>query len=609
MKIDEGIAIAQAQQLHRNWPTLASGNALGYAAAFLCRDTAPSAFLQSWVVALTLLAAGRVAMWHHYRHRAFDAALARRVVTSGLIGAVVSGVLWGGGLAFLLTNASALQRDLLLLTAMGLSVSAMFSYGCHFPTFLAFYIPSIVSLLPTLVFQNTPDSRWFAVGMSVFVATVAVVARNFNRMVLQSLSLRFDKLALVEQLTVQKDIAESANLSKSRFLAAASHDLAQPMNALGLYLGTLRTLALPAAAQELCANVGQCTQSIHELLASLLDVSKLDAGAVQPEPREFMIAAVLERIRIEFEPCAKAKGLDLRIAPCSAWVLGDAFLIERIVRNLVSNAVRYTERGTILLGCRRSAGRLRLAVYDTGIGIAPVDQRLIFEEFVQLGNAQRDRSQGIGLGLSIVERLARLQGLALTLKSAPGRGSVFMVDLPLTDAAVHAQALAAPAPVAHEALDFAGRQVVVVDDEPLIQHATRGLLEAWGCSVVTAASGQEALAQLSGSLRPPDLLLCDYRLGGGMNGLQGVQALREEFNHDVAAIIVTGDTAVRHLRELEASGLHVLHKPLAAHTLRQAMLRAIQPACASAPVNTASRMARAPSADSTGLNAQPTASS
>ena len=573
LKVVEGTLIAQARQLYSNWPVLAGTNALVYAVAALCRDTAQTSFLLVWIALMTLLAVFRVGAWYRFRRLKFDVAVARRVIGVGVMGAVASGVLWGFGLAYLLVGATAFQRSLLLLTAMGISVSATFSFGYHFPTFLAFYIPGILSLVPTLAFQNTAEGRWFALGMAVFIGTVAMLARNFNRLVLESILLRFENVQLVEQLTEQKEVAEAANISKSRFLAAASHDLAQPMNALNLYLGALSGLDLPISARTLCANVGQCAQSLNGLLASLLDVSKLDAGAIRPEPCEFMMETLLEKIRVEFEPMARAKRLDLRVRDCPLWVYGDPTLIERIVRNLVSNAVRYTHQGKILVGCRRRAGKLRIGVYDTGIGIPADDQELIFEEFVQLGNEQRDRENGIGLGLSIVDRLARLQGLPLTLRSSVGVGSMFCVEIPLAEALTHEDIVVEQATDDDDAL--AGRTIVVVDDEPLIRSAMTVLLESWNCHVITAASGKEALAALANASALPDLLLCDYRLGNGMNGIQVVNVLREEFNHELPALILTGDTASHHLREFLESGLRVLHKPVRAEVLRAEMLAAL----------------------------------
>jgi CheY-like chemotaxis protein len=368
------------------------------------------------------------------------------------------------------------------------------------------------------------------------------------------------------------EAAKSANLAKSRFLAAASHDLRQPMHALSLYLGGLSGLDLSPQAKATLGNASQCAQTMDGMFRALLDISRLDAGAVQPELRAFPLAPLLERIRVEFEPQVRAKGLALRVAPSAAWVRGDSAFLDRVLRNLTANAVRYTHRGRILIGCRRRAGALTIGVYDTGIGIAREEQRLVFEEFYQVGNKERDRSRGMGLGLAIVDRLAKLMQAKITLRSAPGRGSVFAVELPL--ASRRDAALEPSAPRAAGARrSFAGSLVAVIDDEEMILNATRSLLEQWDCTVVTAVSGRKAMEQLSTSPRAPDAIVCDYRLRGGENGLAVIDSLRSEFNEDIPALLITGDTGPDRLREIEASGLSVLHKPVTDQVLRDALGR------------------------------------
>jgi CheY-like chemotaxis protein len=348
------------------------------------------------------------------------------------------------------------------------------------------------------------------------------------------------------------------------------------MHALNLYLGGLASLELSSVAKAAIANVSQCAQTMDVMFRALLDISRLDSGAVQAEPCAFAVAPLLERIRLEFMPEAQAKRLALRVVPSSAWVRADPAFVERIVRNLVSNAVRYTPRGRILIGCRRKGGRLRIAVHDTGPGIAQAEQRLVFEEFYQSQNPERDRSKGLGLGLAIVERLAGLMQAPVTLVSRPGRGSMFAVDLPL-DAArggtLDDEGRARREGVAGR---FAGSLVIVIDDEEMILNATRGLLEQWQCTVVTAVSGRNAVEKLSTSPRAPDAIVCDYRLRDGENGLSAIEVLRAEFNEDIPAVLVTGDTGPERLREIEASGMSVLHKPVPEQVLRDALGRLLR---------------------------------
>lgn len=396
---------------------------------------------------------------------------------------------------------------------------------------------------------------------------IEALAHQFNTMTAQ---LRESYGTLEDRVRQRTHAAEAASLAKSRFLAAASHDLRQPMHALNLYLGALQRQDLPAGARALMQNVRQCTQAMDGLFESLLDISKLDAGAVSPHVEPFAIGPLLQRIAIEFEPQAHEKGLRLRVRACRAWVRGDPALVERIVRNLVSNAVRYTRQGRILIGCRRAANRLAVQVHDTGVGIPPEQQALVFEEFYQVANPERDRTKGLGLGLSIVQRLAKLLDAPLTLRSRPGAGSMFALSLPIAEAPAAAGHGAFPSG-ASDALH--GKLVVVVDDEAVVLDATRALLEQWGCEVVTAESGVLAIERLAAVSRAPDVLLCDYRLRAPENGLLVMESLREEFNRQIPAAIVTGDV-LPETGELHASGdVAVLHKPVADALLRQTLER------------------------------------
>lgn len=394
-----------------------------------------------------------------------------------------------------------------------------------------------------------------------------------------------DRLQLLQLLASQTAISiENARLyaymeervvartmELTRFLAVASHDLRQPMHALNLYLGAFVNYDLPKAVRPLLADVRQCAQILNDMFLALLDISRLDARVVQPHQEVFPITSLLSRIRVEFEPQARAKGLRLRVVPCTAFAHSDPHLVERVLRNFVTNAVRYTERGTILVGCRRQGRRLRLAVYDTGIGIAPDEQRAVFDEFYQAGNRGRDRANGLGLGLAIVRRLARLLSTPLTLVSKPGQGSMFAIDLPLATPAEMTPAQIA-VPLRAQA-ELAGKFVLVVDDEKTILDAMQVLLQQWECTVLTATSGQDALQQLTSMRKIPNAMICDYRLLDGETGLQVVHTLHAEFNEPIPALLITGDTTPELIRETLASGFPVMHKPIQAPALREALER------------------------------------
>jgi CheY-like chemotaxis protein len=391
---------------------------------------------------------------------------------------------------------------------------------------------------------------------------------------------RFEQQAVA--LEDKRRLAEAANLEKSRFLAAASHDLRQPVHAMNLYLGTLAGLELPAPATALLANARQCGQSMDEMFRTVLDLSRLDASALYADIEEFALEPLLERIRLQFGPQARLKGLVLRVPRSRVRLKSDPQLVERILHNFVANAVRYTTQGKVLVGARRRGTQVRLSVFDTGPGVPTAEQQRIFEEFYQLDASSHERIKGLGLGLAIVRRLATLLQAPLALRSVPGKGSCFAVDLPCAQGSRLPLATSVPTPALEPVLPagtfraLQGALLLVVDDDESIREATRVLLEQFGAEVVTAASGAELFESMALSRGIPDGLICDYRLRGGEDGIGLVARIRTEFNHEIPALLITGETSATSLREIQASGLPVLHKPLMPDELRQELLRLIQ---------------------------------
>jgi len=567
--VEQAIVLEQARHILGQIPTAVIGGFFVACCAFAAFSTVvPRAPLVAWLGAGLVLGLARLASWRHFRTRELTPAAARRWLQVAAAGAGLSGALWGSGALFMFPPGEVSYHLVYVFAVMMMGVSAMFSFSVHLPTFLAFFLASAIPASLGLLAQGAALHYWLAAAIAIFIAVALRFVREFNRTFLNAQRLRFENQALVAELTLQKEAAVAANLAKSRFLAAASHDLRQPMHALGLYLGGLAALELSGTARAALENVTQCARTMDGMFRALLDISRLDAGAIQAEPRAFALAPLLERIRLEFEPQVRAKGLELRVARCSAWVHADPAFVERILRNLTSNAVRYTERGRVLIGCRRRAGALRIEVRDTGPGIAPAEQQLVFEEFYQSSNPERDRTKGIGLGLAIVDRLAQLMRAPLGLDSRAGGGAAFSIELPL---AASQAAAVPPARRGAAARRFAGSLIAVIDDEATILQATRGLLEQWDCTVVTAASGAEAMHALSTSARAPDAIVCDYRLRAGESGLAVIEALRTEFNEEIPALLITGDTAPGPLREIQASGMHVLHKPVDEKALRESL--------------------------------------
>jgi PAS domain S-box-containing protein len=342
--------------------------------------------------------------------------------------------------------------------------------------------------------------------------------------------------------------AEHANSAKSRFLAAASHDLRQPLSALALYVGVLnKRVALED--RPLLHHMKDCVRSLSDLLTDLLDLSKLDAGAVTPNVSDFAIAEMISNLVSVHGPEAQLKNLDLRCASSSLVARTDAVLFRRMLGNLLSNALRYTERGSVLIGCRRRHGKLWVEVWDTGIGFPTDKTAQIFEEFKQLGDENRQR--GSGLGLAIVAKSATLLGLQIRVRSRPGRGSMFAVEMPPGRKAEKRTARRlAPLPM----------RIALVEDNTDVRRALSHALRAAGHEVVAAATGEELHASLGG--RAPELVISDYRLAKGETGFEVITSVRAAFGRAVPAVLVTGDTDPELTRSMAARGIVVRHKPL-----------------------------------------------
>jgi signal transduction histidine kinase/CheY-like chemotaxis protein len=372
--------------------------------------------------------------------------------------------------------------------------------------------------------------------------------------------------AATASLAAKKDEAERANVAKSRFFAAASHDLRQPMHALSLFVAALKARNRQPEIEKLIDNVEASTAAMELLFNALLDISKLDAGVIEVNRCHFPVQKCFDDIRSQFAPVATEKGLRLRIRPTAAYAHSDPLLLERILINLVSNAIRYTDQGSVLVACRRRGSALQIGVWDTGRGIPAAQQDNVFQEFVQLANPERDRSKGLGLGLAIVSRLGRLLGHRIDLVSEPGRGSCFSILVPIGSPALALPAITASTPPAA----IEGALVVLIDDEEAILVAMAELFDDWKIDLVAARSVADALHELDAIGRTPDIVVSDYRLPGAATGLDAIARVRAHFQAAIPAVLVTGDTSAETIQRISQAGFPILHKPL-----RPARLRAL----------------------------------
>ena len=373
-------------------------------------------------------------------------------------------------------------------------------------------------------------------------------------------------------LRVAKEAAERANETKSRFLAAASHDLRQPLQALRMHLTALPDTNNEVDRLRTGQKMGQAIDGLTDILDTLLDIARLDMNQVQPEATRFALDHLLSDLVGNAEPLAAEKGLQLRRVQTRLRVTSDRGLLGRVVGNLIANAVRHTVNGRVLVGCRRQGDRVRIEVWDNGPGIPSEAQNAIFDEYVQLGNPGRIRKHGLGLGLSIVQRLAALLDHPVSLRSEPGRGSVFAVEVPIAasrnteaESPEHQQALATTE----------GTKVLFIEDDPDVREATSLILKLKGYDVRAAGSGEEAYAAIADSDEIPDLILSDFRLPGRENGAQVVQRVRTLLDSEVPVVFMTGDTSEARIRETRMPYCDVLRKPIDGDKLLRALSDAL----------------------------------
>lgn len=555
------------------------------AVVYALRDTVAIHMLLAWMGAIYLLTIGRIVLSLMFFRHGESRATPGQWVFRFTVFSWISAALWG-----LLGSTWMLPQEpqwvaFACIVLAGMACGAMPALSARLSVYLGFMAIMVAPFIVTCLMQPAPIyDVYLAFAIALCVVNV-YFSRVTHRNLLSGVQLRFENLALIAQLERERDRANAANLAKTRFLAAASHDLRQPLHALGLLSASLSAVAERGdvdadGARQLGRRLDTTLERMGGLLDGLLDVSRLDAGLVTIRRRPLPLATLLDDIRDEYEEQARRQGCRLDVVVTEAWIDSDPELLRRILDNLLSNAIRYAPNARILVGARRRPGAMEIQVIDGGPGIAPEQQALVFEEFAQLPDAPAE--QGLGLGLAIVRRLAGLLGHPILLRSTPGRGSNFSVTVPL------ARDVAAPMNMdarAQSAAESYG--VMLVDDDPQILAALGDLLSFWGHAVYAGATVEGVCAAHQRARArgdaPVHLVLADYRLAGQITGDQVIGWLREYLDAPVPGLIVTGDTAPDRLRALHASGYRVLHKPIAAEALRQAIVETVRDAQAGPP--------------------------
>lgn len=521
----------------------------------------------AWVLYIAVCAGSHISLYWFYRHSPSARVRWRYWAKWFTAISLAEGVGWGWAAVGLAVGGGFEVKSLSVIATLGLAAGAIPGYSPYLPAFLALFLPATIPYALVSFASDNEVQQVTAPMALLFIAVVGGLGYLANRGFRQrvSLTIRAEKLAV--DLRHQKEIAEEASRAKSSFLAAASHDLRQPIHALSLFVGALRQIPMPRNAERLAEQIDASTTAMDSLFTALLDISRLDAGVVAVYRRPFAIGPMLERVCGDYAGEAVAKGVALSYVPCRATVDSDPALIERIARNLVANAVRYTEVGRIVVGCRRRGSCIAMQVWDTGCGIPHDKQDSVFQEYYQLGNPERNREKGLGLGLAIVRRLTDLLECKLVLRSEPGQGSCFEVSIEHTNSAPSTP----EGPTDEFYRTPATGLVVVIDDEHAIRSGMSSLLTGWGHRVVAAGSASEAIELLSARAARPDLLICDFRLRDGENGLDAINRFRTEYNEYLPAMLITGDTAANCSLEAKANGLVLLYKPVPSGKLRAAI--------------------------------------
>jgi signal transduction histidine kinase len=558
----------QIATLFTQWPVATGSMVLGACilSTVMWGTVAPRLFA-AWMGAIVLNQAWRLWLVRRYRIAAPEPARRAQWGRAWAVGSMLAGALWGVAGVVLFVPGDPGHQALLIVCLFGVILGGINLIAVYKASFYGFVVPALVPLIVRVAMEGDQLHTFIAAVMLVVLAFILGFGHNLNNVLTQSLAIRYENVDLIGELQAQtatadhsRATAESANRGKTQFLAAASHDLRQPLHALGLFVAALAAKVREPELKTLVGNINASVDALERLFSALMDISKLDAGAVEPVRCVFPLAPLFARVDAAFAEVAATRGLCLRVVATRTWVDSDPLLLERILFNLVSNAVRYTERGGAVLGVRRRGAFLAIDVCDSGVGISTTERGRIFDEFYQVNAAERHGKQGMGLGLAIIRRLAALLRHEVEVDSAPGRGSRFSILVPRATPDDAAQSVA-PA-LASSIPTFGGALIAVIDDELNVVEGIRAWLAQSGAVVVGASSGKDMLTALGEHGRYPDLIVADYRLGGGALGTDAVALLRHELGLHIPAMLISGDSSTEAISAMREASLHVLLKPV-----------------------------------------------
>lgn len=523
----------------------------------------PAVALLAWLCA-NLLFIG----WRHWRWKrapynpAMTAGEASAWLRESAFASGVNACIWAGGAAAFLNDASFSGYLFFVLVLTSLVFGASVSFAAWFPSVVAFAVPVTLAAALKMATLDHAGSTLVAISCLPFLLFVLVVAHNYSRLITTLVTLDARNAALLVEAEQGRAEVERSSAEKSHFFAAVSHDVRQPLYATGLLLEALAKRVTTNEQRKLIADIQRSHGAMDLLFTSILDLTQLDAGAVTAKVDHVDLGSVLETLRGEFAPSAARKCIGFDVSATEVRVHTDPVLLSRILRNLLGNAIKFTDAGGVDVTVIAHESNVQIRVSDTGPGIPVAEQGKVFAEYYQLGNPERDRGKGLGLGLAVVRRLCVLLDIELELASAPGRGTVFTLSMP----AGHPKANK-PSYSAASAPDIAGLHVVVVDDERTILRGLKMLLGDYGCQVTIGESSSDAISAARKVTRPPDIIISDLRLRGDGDGVDVIHTIRAEFDARLPALLVTGDTDRTAVERAASAGLRLMYKPLAPHQL------------------------------------------
>lgn len=536
--------------------------------------------LLAWMVFAFSEQLFELSQWGRFRNSAHSLEECRRWNNRFTINTILGASVWGVAWLLMYLPGNLAYQIIIICVAMGFASGGVTINPVHRPSLFLYLVVLLVPLVVRLAMENDKQHWFLALMLVVFIVFMLNAAMRLMYTFELSLRQRFEKEGLLRELRQREaDIAEaleraeSASRAKSKFLATASHDLRQPLQALRLFTEALQETAKDKESLRLSGQIGKSVDALVDMFDDLLDVSRLDAGIVEPRWQHFNLAPLMDRLYGDFAPIAQTKGLSYQMpntsercgaVSCETVVYSDPFLLERMLRNLISNAIRYTDSGSVVVRCACLNDKVEIEVVDSGIGIKPESLPHIFEEYYQVGNPHRDRRKGLGLGLTIVRRIDQLLSSELQVSSVPGVSSSFTFNIPKGDATQLAQ----PFVISHSEYDLSGKVVALVEDDPDIRESTVELMQQWGCKVFTSESADEVMRELAAAEQRPDVLVCDYRLPQGATAIDVIRRMRDLWGAELPAVVLTGDTASETLHEIHGSGAILLHKPIAPIRLR-----------------------------------------